>query len=105
MSDVFTAGRRAKVERKRTLAEALSRAPEPDPAAERELDALADAVLTRIASRTTQEVEPEPESERRVGGFDGGARQPVPPPPEDHGAWLVRVIRERRADVGARFGG
>jgi hypothetical protein len=102
-NDVFKAGRRAKVNRQQALAEALCRAPEPDPAADRELDALADAVLAQIASRAVQEVEPEPGPERRVGGFDGGARQPVPPPPEDHGRWLVRVIRDRLADAGGRF--
>jgi hypothetical protein len=101
VTDIFTQGRRAKVERQRALAEALCRTPEPDPAADRELDALADAVVARIASRATEEAEPAPEPERRAAGsFDGGSRKPSPPPPETHDAWLARVIREKRADVG-----
>jgi hypothetical protein len=102
MSDVFSMGRRAKVERQRALAEALTRAPEPDPAAERELDALADAVADRLTRREEEDDEPEPER-RPAESFDGGARQPVRPPPEDHGRWLARVIREGRADAGANF--
>jgi hypothetical protein len=56
-------------------------------------------LLNTVTGRT-----PQPRDERgRFSGFDGGAQQPVPPPPEDHGAWLARVIRERRADAGALF--
>ena len=29
-----------------------------------------------------------------AGGFDGGARQPVPSPPPTHDQWLVEVLRE-----------
>jgi hypothetical protein len=37
-------------------------------------------------------------------GFDGDARQPVAQQaPEDHGVWLVRLLRDRRADAGAGF--
>jgi hypothetical protein len=39
----------------------------------------------------------------RFTGFDGGARQSVPQPPESHERWLARVIRERHADAGAFF--
>jgi hypothetical protein len=40
------------------------------------------------------------------GGFDGGARRPVPvkgPPEKEHNAWLVDVLRHRRADAAGRF--
>ena len=36
--------------------------------------------------------------------FDGGARQPMAPPPESHDAWLTRVLASRAADAGAHFG-
>ena len=41
---------------------------------------------------------PAPESDgesepERVPGFDGGARQSAPLPPETHDQWLLRVIR------------
>lgn len=104
MKDVFTEGRRANLERKRALGELLTRPPEPDPAKERQLDALADAVADRLTRRQEEDdAEPEPERRPAASSFDGGARQPVRPPPQDHGRWLARVIREGRADVGARF--
>jgi hypothetical protein len=34
------------------------------------------------------------------GGFDGGARPSVPPEPESHESWLVRVLGSREADSG-----
>lgn len=36
---------------------------------------------------------PEPNPPPAVPGFDGGARQTPPLEPEDHGAWLTRVLR------------
>jgi hypothetical protein len=77
-------------------------APASETGDEAALNQLADKVAERIVSSFTEAPEREPER-RSGGGFDGGARQTVPPPPEDHGAWLARVIRERRADAGARF--
>lgn len=48
---------------------------------------------------------PQPRDERGrfTGGFDGGARASVPPPPETHDSWLGRVLRTRAADSGAAF--
>jgi hypothetical protein len=37
------------------------------------------------------------------GSFDGGAREPLPPPPPTHGEWLGEVLRTRAADRGASF--
>jgi hypothetical protein len=37
--------------------------------------------------------EPEPDPTPRVPGFDGGARQPAPLPPETHEQWLSAVLR------------
>jgi hypothetical protein len=73
--DLFTAAAVAKAERQRALLAALTgRAPQP----------------RDVRGRWT--------------GFDGGARQPLATkPPEDHGAWLVRLIRTRAADAGAAF--
>jgi hypothetical protein len=105
VTDLLAAGRRAKAEHQRALAEALTRPPEPDPEPDDvALDALADRVAERIAGRLAENFEDsEPEPKTRSRDFDGGARQTVPTPPEDHGRWLFRVIRERRADAGARF--
>jgi hypothetical protein len=98
-----------------------------------ELDALADAVAERLLGRLEQDPEPEPgffdgavaakreqqaalvdaltgraapsaeAAPQRSGSFDGGARAKLPPPPESHDRWLVRRLRDRLADVGARF--
>ena len=49
---------------------------------------------------------PQPRDERgrfTTGGFDGGARQRLPPPPESHGSWLTRILRSRAADSGGEF--
>ena len=43
------------------------------------------------------------EQSRPYSGFDGGARMTMPLPPETHDETLVRLIRERSADAGARF--
>ena len=95
-------GRVAKVENQRRLA-AIFAPPEPEPAADA-IDELADRVTERLITRLDQ---PEPESQvagAARGGFDGGARpQSISQPPESHGEWLTRVLRERRADRGAAF--
>jgi hypothetical protein len=44
-----------------------------------------------------------PDDDPRAGGFDGGARQSVPPRPPTHEQWLTWVLAERRADVGRNF--
>ena len=45
-------------------------------------------------------------AERPTGSasFDGGARAPVPGPPESHDAWLARALRTGAIDVGRRLG-
>jgi hypothetical protein len=98
LTDVFAEGRRAKLDRQRALGEPLCGPAEPEANA---LDELVDAVTDRIFHRLAPE--PEPEPERPAGEFDGGARKSVPPRPESHEKWLVRVIRSRAADAGARF--
>jgi hypothetical protein len=101
VTDVLAEGRRAKLERQRALGEALCGPSEPEPEAhDVVLDELADAVTNRILHRLAPHAEPE----RPPGGsFDGGARRSVPPRPESHERWLMRVIRSRAANVGARF--
>jgi hypothetical protein len=60
------------------------------------------ALAAALTGRPPQQ--PRDERGRFTSSFDGGARQPVAQqPPEDHGVWLVRLLRERRADVGAGF--
>jgi hypothetical protein len=39
-----------------------------------------------------------------VPSFDGGARRAAPLPGPSHGEWLMKIITDRRADVGGSFG-
>jgi hypothetical protein len=77
--DLFSAAARAKAERRKALEAAIAGgAPKPRD------------VRGRFSTLR--------------GGFDGGARQPVrQQAPEDHGVWLVRLLRSRSADLGAGF--
>jgi hypothetical protein len=76
--DLFNAAATAKAERKRSF-------------------------LAALTGRGRQPRNPET-GRWTTTGFDGGARQPVAQQaPEDHGVWLVWLLRERRADVGAGF--
>jgi hypothetical protein len=97
---LFDDGARAKVMHREHLGRIF--APEPEPAAEEAtLDELADVVAERIVEKLAAEPEPEQEPAGPGGAFDGGARANMPGPPESHNQWLTRVLRERRADVGA----
>jgi hypothetical protein len=61
------------------------------------------AATARLFGGVIGAPEPEPAPPRR-GGFDGGARRPLPPRPPTHEETLLRVLAERRADVGRFFG-
>jgi hypothetical protein len=98
-SRLLSDARRAKQEERERLGRIF--APPPKPAEdEATLDELADVVAERILEKLVPEPEPEPQG-GTAGGFDGGARANVQGPPESHNQWLTRVLRERRADVGA----
>jgi hypothetical protein len=57
------------------------------------------ALAAALTGRT-----PRPRDARgRFTGFDGGARQRVARRPETHDEWLVKLLRTRAADAGARF--
>jgi hypothetical protein len=58
--------------------------------------------LLRALAGMPADVPPEPEAPR-MPSLDGGARK-TPEVPETHGQTLVRVLAERRADVGRSFG-
>lgn len=99
---IFDDGVRAKQAQREHLATIFA-PPEPEATDdEATLDGLADVVAERILQKLTAEPEPE-QAAGAGGGFDGGARRSLPPPPESHGQWLSRVLRERRADRGADF--
>jgi hypothetical protein len=57
------------------------------------------ALVDLVTGRT----QPQRDEQGRYTGFDGGARQSLPAKPESHEQWLVKVLRSRRADAGARF--
>jgi len=107
---VFAAGRRAKWRQQAELAAALTAVPELEPA-ESELDALVDVVVDRLRSRLT-DTEQEPEhiftgaAPFKSGGFDGGARQPVPPrkdPEREHAELLGHLVAAARMYRSAGF--
>jgi hypothetical protein len=101
----------ASVARKRArqadLAAALHGAREPVlEDAELAWDVLVDEVVERLARRLQAPPETEPPAEAAdpgPGGFDGAARQPLPPPPPSHEQTLLRVLASRAADSGAHF--
>jgi hypothetical protein len=60
------------------------------------------ALVDVITGRGSQ---PRDERGRFAGssGFDGGAREPLPPAPQSHDEWLVDALRDGRANAGGRF--
>jgi hypothetical protein len=102
---IFDDGARAKELHRQRLGSIFA-PPEPEATDdEAALVELADVVADRVVERLAGEPEPEQAAEAgAVGrGFDGGARRNLPQPPEAHGLWLSRVLRERWADRGADF--
>jgi hypothetical protein len=59
------------------------------------------AVVDALCGR--QPRDPQGRWARPAAGFDGGARQTVPPPPESHEQTLSRVLRTGEANVGGHF--
>jgi hypothetical protein len=79
--------------------EPAAEAPNPFAGAAIAKDARQRALLGALTGRS-----PQRRDERgRYTSFDGGARQPISRPPESHDAWLIRLLRTRAADAGARL--
>jgi hypothetical protein len=98
-------GRIAKLQRRDAVARIFA-PPELEPAPEPDVDAIADAVVARIADRLDVEREQPRDSRGRYAnatGFDGGAGQSVARPSETHEQTLIRLLRSRAADRGGAF--
>jgi hypothetical protein len=85
---------------------ASERQPEPEPALDPITAALRQKQQKRqqlVAAVIGRRQQPRDRQGRFTVSFDGGARQPVPPPPPTHGEYLTEAIRSHRHDIGPKF--
>ena len=106
-SRLIADGRAAKEANRQHLGEVLSgrgqELPEADALAARIATMVAPLIDAAIDAVLTGRADEPPVSAPAASGFDGGARQIVPPAPPTHDEWLVAVVRQRLADRGAEF--